>query len=186
MNEITRVLSAAGQDVASASEDLLRLLYDDLRKVAAKKLAAEQPGQTLQATALVHEAYLRLVQGGEQHWDHRGHFFAAAAEAMRRILVERARRKQSLRHGGNRQREPLDGNEPVVDEAGEDLDMLALNEALERLEAVSPRRARLVKLRYFGGLTMPEAAEILDLSQSTAEADWTYAKAWLRRELDRN
>jgi RNA polymerase sigma factor (TIGR02999 family) len=185
MNEITRVLSEVGQGAPAASEELLQLLYDDLRRVAAQKLAFEQPGQTLQPTALVHEAYLRLVQGSDQQWNHRGHFFAAAAEAMRRILVEKARKKRSLRHGGNRNREDLTANEPEVEGALEELDMLALDEALEHLEAASPRRAQLVKLRYFGGLTLPEVATMLGVSQSTAEADWTYAKAWLRRELDK-
>jgi RNA polymerase sigma factor (TIGR02999 family) len=180
-----------------AAEDLLPLVYDELRQLAAQKLAREKPGQTLQATSLVHEAYLRLVAGnqagdgcepseGAPRWDSRGHFFAAAAEAMRRILVERARRKRRLRHGGGRQQQPLEDNEPAISSPVDGLDLLALNEALDRLEAASPRRARLVKLRYFAGLSLPEVAAMLGIAQSTAEADWTYAKAWLKREMEKS
>jgi RNA polymerase sigma factor (TIGR02999 family) len=149
-------------------------------------MTGEKPGQTLQPTALVHEAYLRLVGGGpELRWDSRGHFFAAAAEAMRRILVEKARRKRRLRHGGNLQKRSLDENEPAIASPVDETDLLALSEALDRLEAASPRRARLVKLRYFAGLALPEVAVMLGISQSTAEADWTYAKAWLKREMEK-
>jgi len=186
MNAITRVLSDIEQGDPSAAEQLLPLVYDELRKLAAARLAQETPGQTLQATALVHEAYLRLLgDGAGAQWDGRGHFFAAAAEAMRRILVENARRKKRLRHGGALEQVPLEGNEPAAAPPVGAVDLLALNEALDRLEAASPRRARLVKLRYFAGLTLPEVAEMLGISQSTAEADWTYAKAWLKREMEK-
>jgi RNA polymerase sigma factor (TIGR02999 family) len=186
MSELTRILTAIEQGDPSAAEQLLPLVYDELRKLAAQKLAAEKPGQTLQATALVHEAYLRLV-GGEQaeDWNSRGHFFAAAAEAMRRILVEKARRKQRLRHGGGLQKLALDDNEPAVASPADGVDLLALNEALDRLEAASPRRAQLVKLRYFAGFKMLEVAPMLGISRSTAEADWTYAKTWLKREMEK-
>jgi RNA polymerase sigma factor (TIGR02999 family) len=187
MNDVTRILSAIEQGDAQASEQLLPLVYDELRKLAAQRLAQEKPGQTLQATALVHEAYLRLVDFDTIHrWDSRGHFFAAAAEAMRRILVEKARRKQRLRHGGATQQHPLQENEPAIAAPVDAIDLLALNEALDRLEAASPRRAQLVKLRYFASLTLPEVAAMLGVSQSTAEADWTYAKAWLKREIDKS
>jgi len=183
MPDVTRILSAIEAGDPQAAADLLPLVYDELRRLAAQRLGQEKAGQTLQATALVHEAYLRLV--GDQQFDHRGHFFAAAAEAMRRILVERARRKKRLRHGGDLQQQPLDENEPA-DDAPDPIDLIALDEALARLEAVSARRARLVKLRYFTGFTLPEAAELLGISQSTAEADWTYAKAWLKREMEKD
>jgi len=182
MTDVTRILSAIGRGDPQAADQLLPLVYDELRRLAAQRLAHEKAGQTLQATALVHEAYLRLV--GDQQFEHRGHFFAAAAEAMRRILVERARRRKRLRHGGDRRPEPLDGNE-LAPAAVDPVDLLALSEALDRLEATSPRRAELVKLRYFAGLTLPEVADLLGVSQSTAEADWTYAKAWLKREMEK-
>jgi RNA polymerase sigma factor (TIGR02999 family) len=192
MNDISRILSAIEQGDPSAAEQLLPLVYDELRKLAAQRLAQEKPGQTLQATALVHEAYLRLVATPEgesadagRAWDSRGHFFAAAAEAMRRILVEKARRKQRLRHGGGLQQHPIDANEPEIASPADAVDLIALNDALDRLEAASPRRAQLVKLRYFAGFTLPEVAGLLGISQSTAEADWTYAKAWLKRELEK-
>ena len=187
MSEVTHILSGIEAGDPHAAEQLLPLVYDELRKLAAQKLAQEKPGQTLQATALVHEAYLRLVDTPEaQQWNSRGHFFAAAAEAMRRILVENARRKQRLRHAGGLHRQPLEGNEPAIVPPVEAIDLLALNEALDRLEVASPRRARLVKLRYFAGLTLPEAAALLGIAQSTAEADWTYARAWLKREMERS
>jgi RNA polymerase sigma factor (TIGR02999 family) len=187
MSEVTRILSAIEQGDPTAANQLLPLVYDELRKLAAHKLAQEKPGQTLQATALVHEAYLRLVDVDRaSDWDSRGHFFAAAAEAMRRILVEKARRKQRLRHGGELQQHPLEENEPAIAAPVDALDLLALSEALDGLEAASPRRAQLVKLRYFAGFTLPEAAEMLGVSQSTAEADWTYAKAWLKREMEKS
>jgi RNA polymerase sigma factor (TIGR02999 family) len=164
----------------------LPLVYGELRKLAAAKLAREKPGQTLQATALVHEAYVRLVDAGRaQRWDSRGHFFAAAAEAMRRLLVENARRKRRLRHGGGLRRHPVEGNEPAIGSPTGAIDLLALNAALDRLEAASPRKAQLVKLRYFAGCTLPEVAELLGIAPSTAEADWTYAKAWLKREMEK-
>ena len=192
MNKVTRILEAVEQGDPHAVEQLLPLVYDELRKLAAQRLSRELPGQTLQATALVHEAYLRLVaepnrlsHSAEPQWDTRGHFFAAAAEAMRRILVEKARRKKRLRHAGHLRKVPLEGNEPAVSPPVDDVDLLALSDALDRLEAASPRRARLVKLRYFAGLTLPEVAQMLGISQSTVEADWTYAKAWLKREIDK-
>jgi RNA polymerase sigma factor (TIGR02999 family) len=187
MSEVTRILSAIEEGDPHASAQLLPLVYDALRRLAAEKMAQEKPGHTLQATALVHEAYLRLVDVDKaQHWDGRGHFFAAAAEAMRRILVEKARRKQRLRHGGGLRKQPLEENEPALAASVDAFDLLALDDALARLEAVSSRRAQLVKLRYFAGFTLPEAAELLAISQSTAEADWTYAKAWLKRELEKS
>ena len=184
MSDVTRLLDAAAAGDRRAAADLHPLVNDELRKLAAARMADEKPGQTLQATALVHEAYVRLVGGAQPaDWNGRGHFFAAAAEAMRRILVEAARRKQRLRHGGDARRQPLDGHEPAADPPADAIDILALSDALDRLEAASPRRAELVKLRYFGGLSMPEAAAALDVSLSTAEADWTYAKAWLKRAM---
>jgi RNA polymerase sigma factor (TIGR02999 family) len=183
MPDVTQLLSAARAGDPRAAADLLPVVYDELRRLAAHRLAGEKAGQTLQPTALVHEAYLRLV--GDQQFDHRAHFFAAAAEAMRRILVEKARRKKRLRHGGDRRREPLADNEPAAAGPADALDLLALDEALTRLEAASPRRARLVKLRYFAGLTLPATADLLGVSRSTAEADWTYAKAWLKREMEK-
>ena len=188
MTDMTRILSAIEQGDSSAAAQLLPLIYDELRRLAAAKLGREAPGQTLDATALVHEAYLRLVgaSGVGEGWSSRGHFFAAAAEAMRRILVERARLKKRLRHGGNLRKHPLDGHEPAVASPVDATDLLALNEALDRLEALAPRKAALVKLRYFAGLTLPKAAELLDISRSTAEADWTYAKAWLKREMEKS
>jgi len=184
MADVTRLLDAAAAGDPVAAAELLPLVYDELRKLAAQRLAQEKPGQTLQPTALVHEAYLRLV-GGEQpgDWSGRGHFFFAAAESMRRILVEKARRKRRQRHGGGLQKQPLDENEPAIVPPVDATDLLALDEALDRLEAASPRRARLVKLRYFAGFSLTEVAEMLGISQSTAEADWTYAKAWLKREM---
>jgi RNA polymerase sigma factor (TIGR02999 family) len=185
-DEVTRILSVIEQGDPSAAEQLLPLVYDELRQLAAQRLAQEKAGQTLQATALVHEAYLRLVDGDRaQHWDSRGHFFAACAEAMRRILIDNARRKQRLRHGGGLQQEPLDENEPAIAAPVDEVDLLALNDALSRLEATAPRKAQLVKLRYFAGFTIPEAAQILGISQSTAEADWTFARAWLKREMEK-
>jgi RNA polymerase sigma factor (TIGR02999 family) len=185
MSDATRLIEAAVAGDPKAAADLLPLVYEELRKLAAVRLASEKPGQTLQATSLVHEAFLRLVGGNQpRDWDGRGHFFAAAAEAMRRILVEQARRKHRLRHGGHLQKRPLDEtNLPSIDPLIDPAELLAVNEALDRLEAISPRRARLVKLRYYVGLTMPEVAEVLGLSQSTVEADWTFTKAWLKREL---
>jgi RNA polymerase sigma factor (TIGR02999 family) len=184
VSDVTQILSAIEAGDPSAAGQLLPLVYDELRRLAAARMAEEKPGQTLQATALVHDAYIRLVDANRvQRWDSRGHFFAAAAEAMRRILVEKARRKRRIRHGGDRERRDLDDNEPAIVAAVDETDLLALNEALDHLEAESPRRARLVKLRYFAGLALPEVARMLGISQSTSEADWTYAKAWLKREM---
>jgi RNA polymerase sigma factor (TIGR02999 family) len=178
MNDVTRILSAVEHGDSQAAEQLLPLVYDELRKLAAQKLAQERPGQTLQATALVHEAYLRLVGATHPGWDSRGHFFAAAAEAMRRILVENARRKASARAGGGRQRLDLSDAEPAIE--GPSLDLLAMDEALTALEARDPRKAALVKLRYFAGLTIDQAAAALGISASTADNDWAYARSWLR------
>ena len=184
MSEVTRILSAIEDGDHHAAEELLPLVYDELRRLAARRLAREKPGQTLQSTALVHEAYVRLVDGERAgRWQGRGHFFAAAAEAMRRILIDNARRKKAEKHGGGRQRLDLDeslnvGESPPVD-------LLDLDQALARLESVDPVAARLVKLRYFAGLTMPEAAKTLGLSLRNAERNWTYARTWLRRELAR-
>jgi RNA polymerase sigma factor (TIGR02999 family) len=182
MSEVTRILCAIEQGDPHAAEHLLPLVYDALRQLAARKLSQETPGQTLEATALVHEAYLRLVDVDQaQHWNSRGHFFAAAAEAMRRILVENARRKKRDRHGGQRQR--IDLEEALLVGADPSDDLLALHEALDRLEITDPIAAKLVKLRYFAGLTVPEAAEALGLSLRSAERNWTYARTWLHREL---
>jgi RNA polymerase sigma factor (TIGR02999 family) len=181
VNDVTRVLSAIEQGDPSAAEQLLPLVYDELRKLAAQKLAQEKPGQTLQATALVHEAYLRLVEGEKaQHWNSRGHFFAAAAEAMRRILVDQARRKLSLRGGGNLQRRPLDQE---IEAPEPSVDLLAVHEALERFQQVDATAAQIVKLRYFAGLTIPQVAEVLGISTSTADRSWAYARAWLHAAL---
>ena len=186
MSDVTRILGAIADGDPRAADQLLPLVYDELRRLAAQKLAHEKPGQTLDATALVHEAYLRLVAGGEAstprepHWDSRGHFFAAAAEAMRRILVEAARRKSRLKHGGGRAREAL-ADEPAAPERPERL--LALDEALERLTAAHPQAAELVKLRYFAGFSNAEAASILGLSARKATQLWAYARAWLLEEL---
>jgi RNA polymerase sigma factor (TIGR02999 family) len=184
MAEVTRILNAIDQGDPEAAEQLLPLVYGELRKLAAGRLEHERPGQTLQATALVHEAYLRLVEdpGGETHWNSRGHFFAAAAEAMRRILVERARHKRSQKAGGDRRRVDLDDVEP--NSPGPDLDLLALNEALNELERRDRRKADLVKLRFFAGLTTAEAARALGISTSTADNDWAYARCWLRLEIE--
>src|SRR5262245_53701266 len=185
MSDVTRILLAIEQGDAHAAEQLLPLVYDELRKLAAAKLAQEKPGQTLQATALVHEAYLRLVDVDEaRHWNSRRHFFAAAAEAMRRILVERARARGSVKRGGGRERLDLDGLTVAAPERPDDL--LALDEALTRLAAVEPQAAELVHLRYFAGRTMSDAAELLGLSLRSAHRLWAYAKAWLLQELDRD
>ena len=185
MSEVTRILSAIERGDPHAAEELLPLVYDELRKLAAQRLAQEKPGQTLHATALVHEAYLRLV-GAEQtqDWNGRRHFFAAAAEAMRRILIDRARHKQTRKAGGGRRRLDLDDIEPALEEENGDR-LLALDEALRQLEAEDPRKAELVKLRFFAGLTAEQAAAALGVSTSTAEKDWAYARSWLRVAIDR-
>jgi RNA polymerase sigma factor (TIGR02999 family) len=178
MSDVTQILSQIEHGDTKAADQLLPLLYDELRRLAAQRLALEAPEQTLQATALAHEAYLRLVDvEQQQRWDSRGHFFAAAAEAMRRILVENARRKLSLKRGGEYERVELrDGD--FTCEAPTD-DLIVLDEALRRLEQVSPEKAKLVKLRYFSGLTLEQAAEALNISRATASRHWTYARAWL-------
>jgi RNA polymerase sigma factor (TIGR02999 family) len=185
MSDLSRILSAIEQGDPHAAEQLLPLVYDELRQLAASRLAQEKPGQTLQATALVHEAYLRLVGGDAgRPWDNRGHFFAAAAEAMRRILIDRARHKQTRKAGGARRRLDFDDIEPVLEEENGD-HLLALDEALRQLEAEDPRKAELVKLRFFAGLTAEQAAAALGVSTSTAEKDWAYARSWLRVAIDR-
>lgn len=182
MAAVTQILSQIESGDPSAADQLLPLVYDELRKLAAARLAQEKPGQTLQATALVHEAFLRLVGDGElQAWNSRGHFFAAAAEAMRRILVEQARRKRTHKAGGQLQRVALSSVEPLV--ASPRLDILALDEALAKLEVKDSRKAALVKLRFFAGLTNEQAAQALGIAASTADADWSYAKSWLRVEM---
>ena len=182
MGDVTRVLAAIEEGDAQAADQLLPLVYEELRKLAAAKMAREKPGQTLQATALVHEAYVRLVDISQvQHWDSRRHFFAAAAEAMRRILVERARRKEAQRAGRGFQRVELSEIEPAYEPPR--FDLLALNAVLDKLERIHPRQAELVKLRFFAGLTKRQAAEALGISASTADLDWAYAKCWLRAEL---
>ena len=185
LSDVTRILSAIERGDPHASEQLLPLVYDELRKLAAAKLAQEKSGQTLEATALVHEAYLRLVGESEPgDWNGRGHFFAASAEAMRRILVENARRRKSVKAGGPWQRQELIDAALAVDSTGDDL--FAVDEALSRLAEAHPRAARLVHLRFFLGQTIEEAAAHLGLDERTAYRDWAYARAWLRRELDRD
>jgi RNA polymerase sigma factor (TIGR02999 family) len=182
MSDVTRILSAIEQGDPAAAEQLLPLVYEELRKLAAQKMAAEKPGQTLQATALVHEAFVRLVSPAQGlQWDSRGHFFAAASEAMRRILINRARDKQRLKRGGGRKR--LDLNELTTATDAVDEDLLALDEAIERLAAEDPNCARLVKLRFFAGLTAEEASQVLGVSRRTADRYWAYARAWLYKAL---
>jgi RNA polymerase sigma factor (TIGR02999 family) len=182
MSEVTRILSAIEQGNSHAADELLPLVYDELRKLAALKLAQEKPGQTLQATALVHEAYMRLVDVSQaQHWNSRGHFFAAAGEAMRRILVEQARRRLAAKRGGHAQRQdvdPADVPAPAPDER-----LLAVHDALDDLARADPEAAALVKLRFFGGMTMSQAAEALGMSVRSAHDVWTYARSWLRRQM---
>lgn len=182
MNDVTRILSAIENGEPQATEQLLPLVYDELRKLAAQKLAQEKPGQTLEATALVHEVYLRLV-GVEQvpQWNGRGHFFGAAAEAMRRILIESARRKQAEIHGGGKRRLNLDHLDELAVAPADDV--LALDEALERLTRQDPRAAQLVKLHCFAGLTVQQAGEAIDLSRTNAYRLWTFARAWLHSQL---
>lgn len=183
MADVTRILSQIEAGDPIAAEQLLPLVYEELRKLAAAKLSAEPSGNTLQPTALVHEAYLRLVGSTNvDQWDHRGHFFAAAAEAMRRILIDNARRRAAIKHGGGLERQLLDAETVSSKEPREDL--LALDEALDRLAAEDPLKANLVKLRYFVGLSLPEAAAALGLSERTAGRHWAYARAWLRRAVE--
>ncbi len=182
MDDVTHILSAIEGGDQQAAEKLLPLIYEELRRLASQRLAREDPGQSLQASDLVHEAYLRLVREGDQkEWDGRSHFFAAAAEAMRRILVEKARRKNRLKHGGGRLRVELEIAHFLENNASEDLE--AIDEALDKLAAEDPAKAELVKLRFFAGLTMPEIAQVLKISLATAERHWTYARTWLYAEL---
>jgi RNA polymerase sigma factor (TIGR02999 family) len=184
MSDVTRILSAIQSGDPHAAKQLLPLVYDELRKLAAQKMAQEKPGQTLQATALVHEAYLRLVDVEQvQHWNSRAHFFGAAAEAMRRILIDGARRKQADKHGGGWQRQELLEQELAIDSTSDDL--FALDEAFSKLAQREPQIAQLVKLRFFAGLPLHEAARTLGIALRTAHRHWAYARAWLRRELDR-
>jgi RNA polymerase sigma factor (TIGR02999 family) len=184
--DVTQILSALERGEAHAAEALLPLVYAELRKLAAHRLADEKSGQTLQPTALVHEAYIRLVDVERvQHWDSRGHFFTAAAEAMRRILVETARRKKRLKHGGERKRVTLDDAAQVGDASPcMDDHLLELDDALKRLAEQDPQSADLVKLRYFAGLTIPQAAQVLGVSSRKADQIWSFARVWLQRELD--
>lgn len=184
MNEVTHILQAIEQGDACAAEELLPLVYDELRKLAACKMARELPGQTLQPTALVHEAWLRVARHPHQHWDSRAHFFGAAAEAMRRILIDNARRKKALRHGAGQQ--PLDIQELEIAAPAPDDQILALDEALNQLAAEHPEKVELVKLRYFAGLSIEEAAQILKISEATAKRWWSYARAWLYCKMQRN
>ena len=178
MPEVTQILSRIEAGDPSAAEQLLPLLYDELKKLAAHKLAQEKPGQTLQPTALVHEAYVRLVDGEpSQHWNSRGHFFAAAAEAMRRILVDNARSKASLKRGGDHQR--IDYPDLPDDSNNDQVDLVALDEALGKLETEQPEKAKVVKLRFFAGCTLEETAQVLGISRATAQRYWVYARAWL-------
>ena len=187
MTDVTRILSQIESGDPSAADHLLPLVYDELRKLAAAKLTHERPGQTLQATALVHEAYLPLIGPDKDEptaWNSRGHFFSAAAESMRRILVEQARRKAGAKAGGGRNRVALSKIEPQIDDPG--VDLIALDEALEKLQTQHPRSCELVKLRFFAGLTNAQAAKALGMSSSTADNDWAYAKSWLRVEMAEN
>jgi RNA polymerase sigma factor (TIGR02999 family) len=183
MSDVTQILSAIEGGDAQAAERLLPLVYDELRKLAAQRMAQENPGQTLQATALVHEAYIRLVDVDKvQHWDSRGHFFAAAAEAMRRILVDNARRKATSRRGGEFERIDLPQIAQHTDES--QIDLLALDEALTKLEQQHPEKAQIVKLRFFAGFTLEETAEAIGLSRATTQRNWAYARAWLFGQLN--
>jgi RNA polymerase sigma factor (TIGR02999 family) len=182
MSEVTRILGAIEEGDARAAEHLLPLVYGELRLLAAEKMAQEQPGQTLEATALVHEAYLRLVDVDKvRHWESRRHFFAAAAEAMRRILVDNARRKKSLKRGGGRGRAPLDPANAAAPESSDEV--LAVDEALAGLAEADPQAAELVKLRYFAGMSIPEAAKVLNIGARSADRLWAYSRAWLRRAI---
>ena len=183
MTDVTRILNAIERGDAKATDELLPLVYNELRLLAAQKLSRESPGQTLQATALVHEAYIRLVGGAPQSWENRAHFFGAAAEAMRRILIENARRKQRLKRGGRNDRLALE--EAMVTAETPGIDLLALDEALARLEDKDPEKAHLVKLRYFAGLTTSQAADVLQISVATANRHWSYARSWLFQEISK-
>jgi RNA polymerase sigma factor (TIGR02999 family) len=184
MNDVTRILNAIELGDTKAAAELLPLVYDELRRIAAHKMGGESAGHTLQATALVHEAWLRLAESNEAGWQNRAHFFSAAAEAMRRILVEHARRKQSQKRGGGAEREEFEESSLVLNAPPDEL--LAVHEALNTLAAEDPQSAELVKLRYFIGMTMDEAATALDIPKRTAESVWTYARVWLHREIRKN
>ena len=184
MSQVTQILVAIEKGDAHAVDKLFPLIYQELRQLAARRLSREAPGQTLQATALVNEAYLRLVGGEDQNWSNRYHFFSAAAEAMRRILIDNARRKKSMKHGGGRRR--VDFDAAILSQEEDDMsveDLIALDEALVKLSKKDGKKAELVKLRYFAGLTMKQAAEVLDISHSTADEHWAYVKAWLHHEI---
>ena len=185
---VTRILQAVRDGDSKASAELLPLVYNELRELAQHRMAHEPAGLTLQATALVHEAYLRLLgkDNDDPHWDSKGHFFAAAAEAMRRILVERARKYGRLKHGGGRKRVQFDDVATLSDRDTDSDALLALDEALKRLESVNPRQARVVKMRHFAGLTIEETARTMDVSPATVKTDWLYARAWLHREMTRD
>ena len=181
MTDVTRILNAIEHGDGKAADELLPLVYEELRLIAAQKMAQEKPGQTLQATALIHEAYIRLVEGENQSWNSRGHFFKAAAEAMRRILIENARKKTSMKRGGNQQKVELSEEKLAIASPSDDI--LAVNEALNKLSTEEPFIAELVKLRYFGGLTIDQVAEIQGISRRTAIDHWIYARSWLAREV---
>lgn len=181
MKDVTRILGAIEQGDANAAEELLPLVYEELRRLASQKMSQEAPGHTLQATALVHEAYIRLVGPNAPSWSSRAHFFAAAAEAMRRILIENARRKQRLKHGVNRQRVDLDDIDITVE--GPSIDLIALDEALSKLAKEDPAAADLVKMRFFAGLTLDQVAAVMGISRRTADRNWAYAKAWLYQQI---
>jgi RNA polymerase sigma factor (TIGR02999 family) len=183
MNDITRILNNLPATDPNAAAELLPLVYEELRKLARAKMSNELPNHTLQATALVHEAYLRIVGNDEQSWANRAHFFAAAAEAMRRILIDHARRRRAVRHGGGKEHEPLE--ELSIAAPGDDDELLAVHDALEKLTAQDAQKAELVKLKYFAGLTTEEAANVLGLSTPTAKRHWAFARAWLFREIRR-
>ena len=183
MTDVTKILKQIENGESGASEQLLPLVYEELRKLASIRLANEKPGQTLQATALVHEAYLRLL-GSDPKWDSQGHFFAAAAEAMRRILVDQARKKKSIKGGGEHKRLSLSQVDAFPKR--EKVDLVDLDDALRQLESLHPRKAKLVKLRYFAGLTIAQSAKVLEIATSTADVDWAYAKGWLQLELEKD
>ena len=183
MSDVTRILQSIETGEARAAEELLPLVYEELRRLAAHKMIGEAPGNTLQPTALVHEAWLRLAGAPEQQWNGRNHFFMAAAESMRRILIDRARQKARLKRGGDRERVPLEQLEQAIDADADTL--LLVEEALEKLAVHDPRKAELVKLRFFAGLNLEEAARVLDIAHPTAKRDWAYARAWLFQEIER-
>src|SRR5688572_3521898 len=182
LNDVTRLLDAMQAGDLRAGEELLPIVYGELRRLASARMSQERAGQTLQPTALVHEAWLRLGDGVDRRWENRAHFFGAAAEAMRRILIERARHRLALRHGGGQERVDLDGLE-IAAPTDKDDELLAVHEVLEKFAALEPRKAEIVKLRYFAGFSIEEAAEALHISEPTAKRDWAYARAWLFREI---